>query len=304
MKTIVKALENIGDVEAALAFAANNLRGEVLEEGAAKFMIAGDKVTSLKPILDEFREFPERAIGSATLTSETSFVDHVKRHRAPSSVIFANDFRKAPVFVAVYDYHDQGTAGRVGGQPRHGGHRAKYAPAMSDEWVTWVDAAAAGYMEAGQFAEFVEDRILDIVTNPAESAVLSNLRDTLGGDWAAPTDLMTLSRGLQLNVSETVKSGTRLSSGEIQVQFEQKHTDGRGADLRVPTLFAIGIPVFREGPRYQIAVRLRYRVNGGKVTWAVAPHGLDAAWDHAFAEIVDRVATDSSTPVFRGSPEN
>lgn len=300
--TNIVPVSDVHDVEAALAFAAARLHARVETVDGISVILTPTGAQSIKVLVDEWDEFPERAIGSANLTTEAAFAAHVLRQKSASSVVFADDTRQAPKLVAVYDYHDEQTAGRLG-QPRHLGHRARYAPALSDEWVGWNRQAGAGFVDAAAFAEFVESNILDVVAAPSQSETLIQLRDVLGGEWATPSQLMELSRGLQLSISETVKSGTRLSSGEIQVQFEQKHADGSGGDLRVPTLFAVGIPVFRDGPRYQIAMRLRYRVHAGKVSWAIAPHRMDAAWDHAFAEILTRLAEVTAIPMFRGTPD-
>lgn len=259
----------------------------------------GVRLESLKPILDSYLEHPERATGFDEVHDRDSFVAHVKRHAKPHSVVFATLKPGTPELLGIFDYHEPGTAGREG-RPRHGQHGVRYPVELSEEYKAWHGFAVRGFVSPVEFAEFIEDRVMDVVAKPTESPALESLRETIGGSWATPAKLVELSRGLQLNVSETLKQASSLSSGEISVVYEAQHRDATGSQLKVPSLFAIGIPIFRGGDAYQVAVRLRYRVKEGKLVWAIAPYRLDRAWEHAFDELVDVVGTATQLPVFRG----
>ncbi len=304
-KGAIQTSEELGDVQAALAFAERTLPAADFEPAPGVLLMQlqdGQRVESLKPFIDQFRENPERAIGTAKLADEAGFVAHVNRQKAAHSVVFACDDMNRPSLLAVYDYHGPQTAGRDG-QPRHGGHRANYEIARTEEWLAWHFQEAKGYVSAAEFAEFVEDRIADVVSDPTQSPALLQLRELIGGEYASASKLMQLSRGIAINVNETLRSATSLSSGEISVVYEAKHSDPLGGTLLVPSLFAIGVPIFKNGDRYQIAVRLRYRTSGGKVTWAIDLYRADAAWDSAFAELIERVRVATELPVLLGSPE-
>ena len=113
---------------------------------------------------------------------------------------------------------------------------------------------------------------------------------------------MELSRGLQVYESSAVREVVNLSSGEGQISFQSEHTDQHGVPLKVPGLFLIAIPVFRNGPLYRIAARLRYRKNAGLVFWYDLWR-IDRTFDHAFDEALGRVRAETALPVMLGKPE-
>lgn len=126
---------------------------------------------------------------------------------------------------------------------------------------------------------------------------------SVGGRFASPTDLLELSRSLQVNVSSVVKNAVTLQSGEIAVAYTEVHNDGEGKPIKVPNLFVIGIPVFVDGPRWRMAARLRYRLQGGKILWSYSLVKAEQSFDDAFKEVVGRVADATEIPVFYGEPE-
>jgi hypothetical protein len=86
------------------------------------------------------------------------------------------------------------------------------------------------------------------------------------------------------------------------VSYDEQHRDGAGQPIRVANLFQICIPVFYAGTPYRMAVRLRYRLNGGKLSWSFLLVRPDLVFDDAFRGIVAKVE-ETGTPVFLGSPE-
>jgi hypothetical protein len=100
-----------------------------------------------------------------------------------------------------------------------------------------------------------------------------------------------------------VKQAQNLSSGEAQISYVTQHTDDDGKPLKVPSLFLIHIPVFRAGAPYEIAVRLRYRLKEGRITWFYELYRADKVFDHAFNEACANAAASTGLPVIVGSPE-
>jgi hypothetical protein len=279
--------------------AGEHARIETIQSQPVAILGESVRVESLRPILDSYLPTPDRARGFDEVHDEASFVALVNRQKAAHSVVFAHAQRGAVALKAVFDYHGELTAGRDG-TPRHCEHGVRFPVELSEEWLAWQQFAAKGFVDTTTFAEFLEERIVDVLQAPSESPALAALQELLGGLWATPLKLIELSRGLQVNVAEVVKNATSLSSGEIQLTYDSTHRDGAGQPLRVPSLFAIGIPVFRGGVRYQIAVRLRYRVRNGAISWAIAPHRWDATWQDAVDELVRSVQEKTSLPVFMG----
>jgi uncharacterized protein YfdQ (DUF2303 family) len=262
----------------------------------------GQRVVSIKDIIDEFRERPERREGAETLADESSFVAWVNRFKSDPTVIFATPDRRAPRLTAIFDYHPEG-----GPSDRTGfrAYRAVLPLALSDEWKAWSDVNGKA-MSQSDFAAFLEDRIQDVVLPPAVLPdALERFVSTVGAVLASPSQLIAVSRGLQVNVSSTVREVVTLNTGEINVKYAESHqtTDGKGAPLTVPNFFLLQIPVFYGGAPYQIPVRLRYRQQQSALTWSYHLYRPDVSFDHAFAEIKDKVAAATSVPVFEGTPE-
>src|SRR6185437_8185870 len=89
----------------------------------------------------------------------------------------------------------------------------------------------------------------------------------LGGRVATSSRMKDLSEGIEIRANETVAQVTNLQSGEGRILFQSQHSSANGEVLDVPRLFVLAIPVFRDGPLYQIVARLRYRKQGAGIVW-------------------------------------
>jgi uncharacterized protein YfdQ (DUF2303 family) len=267
---------------------------------------SGTTVTPLPAnLFDDYRAEPRFRRGTATMLSLDSLIEHLNRFKDADSVVFADDDRVAPSITAVIDYHPKGEPGTAA---RFGRHRSTFAFPLSDEWKAWVKGNAE-VMSMTDFAAFLEERLPDILALiPGEDQLSEDIEKmvtALGGEEiiASPTRLMELSRGLQVNETSTVREVVNLATGEGQVQWEATHNDATGAPLRVPKVFMIGIPVFRNGWLYRIAARLRYRKTQGKIVFWYELWRVDRTFDHAFKEAVGRVKDETELPVLIGKPE-
>lgn len=261
---------------------------------------AGKKIEDIQAILDRRLAQPRARTGRSEHTTLESFVAHAKRFGAvETSAIFADDSPSSPGLTTVYDYHDVGASG----QPRHGRHRSHYGFPLSEEWRAW-EAVDDKAMTQAQFAEFLETRVVDVLEPSAAGDSTRRLVETLGIALAGPSTLLALSRGLSVRVDAKVVQAVNLSTGETQISYEETHQSKEGGALKVPGGFAIAIPVFRGGARYQVAVRLRYRVTGAQVSWRVALHRAEASFAHAFGEACATAKSETGLPLFSGTPES
>lgn len=254
---------------------------------------------SVKKHQDEYRDKPERRKGIANLKDLPSFIAHTLRFADEDSALFANNDMEKPSLTCVFDYHRR----TAEGDPRFGTHRAHYAFPLSDEWKAWK-AKDGEPMSQADFAEFLENRISDVTAPENVSEALTALAQLLGGTFASPSKLVELSRGLNVHEGAQVKQAVNLSSGEATIQYVSQHQDDTGAPLKVPNLFLIAIPVFVAGPLYQMAVRLRYRLRSGTISWFYELYREDKVFEHAFDEACKRAAEESKLPLFIGSPES
>ncbi len=302
-------------------------------------------VDAWRNLQDKHADRPRRRSGTATLYDLASFIAHFNRHKDDNSVVFADRDRKAPRLLGVLDYNEalnvstsieNEETGEVtttvqhisGAQPRFGVHRSEYQFPLSDEWKAWVGKNGQG-MNQSEFAQFLEDHILDVLPPPTQvvsiakriddgsaqrsaggdfgqksaDELLAELLINLGTEIAGPSRMMELSRGLEAFAGHKVEGKVDLQGGANRVVFVEEHKDATGQPLVIPGVFLIGIPVFERGAPYRIAVRLRYRIRSGAMTWFFEMHQHLKVFDHAFAEAARKVADDTGRPVFLGKPE-
>lgn len=260
------------------------------------------EVHGVKGDLDEYLTAPERRMGTAILADLDSFIAHTKRFADADSVLFADPTRTDPSLTAVLDYHRAG----ADAAPRFGQHRSLYKFPLSDQWKEWTAKNGSGNaFGQGPFAEFIENRILDIIDPSTASDSVKTFVRAIGGTLAGPSKLMELSRGLSIRVGAKLNQAVNLGTGEAQFTFVSEHQDETGAPLKVPGAFVIAIPVFRGDAPYQIPVRLRYRVRegGSTVMWYYEMARVDESFDDAFRIAVNRAAKETNLPALTGKPE-
>lgn len=308
-----------GDVQAAIeAVTGLQTKVEQLDEharfGKVSFAAVpvGVKLQSLKPLFDEWLRVPERMRGTTTLFELESLAAFVNRHKREESLIFIDDSDPLkPSISVVFDAHQPESVrlttaaaeGELGQEPEPGWQefRAAYSFPMTPEWEAW-HGVSGKWQTQGSFAEFLEERI-DEVLDPSEAGeAATKMAEKLGFTLAGPTKLLDVSRGLHVRVNQNVVNAQNLTTGEIQVVFEEKHEAAGGGPSKVPGGFAIIVPVFRGGALYRIPVRVRYRIESGRVLWQLLPHRLD----RVFADAIEGAAVDlrakTAVPVLRGKP--
>ena len=291
------------DIEAAVAAAKAFGEVQVIEiegiEGSERVLSVpeGREIQSIKPLLDEYALEPDRKKGTADLARMSSFIDHAKRFKIDDSAIFADIANRAsPKLVSVLNYH-----GPAEGAQRFGDHCGVYSFPMSKEWGAWSKKFEP--MDQGAFAEFLEERILDIMEPADVGEATRLLAGRLGITLAPPQRMMELSKGLTVRVDQTVTGAVNLSSGEARIGYQETHA-GEGGPLSVPSGFAIAIPVFANEDMFTLIVRLRYRVVSNKVKWFFAIQQIDKAWETAIDEACAKVQKETGLPLFFGTPEN
>ena len=315
----------VGDLFGATReFIADHLKADVItiedpDTGIEVLLIR--EGTSIGPVpsyyYDDARDTPRFRRGTAVMTSLDSFIAHVNRFGDDDTAVFACDDRTSPKVTAVLDYHRADVTvpeyegaddtARVVGEFRHGKHRTTFAFPLSDEWKAWTKANEA-VMSMGAFAEFLEDRINDIAIAgddvPEDVSRFINVNG--GADRIADfATLFELSRGLKVYEQANVEEAVNQASGEGHIRFSVEHeTRGRtGGVVKVPTMFFIAIPIFRKGAFYRIGAQLRYRKTAEGVKFWYKLYQADRSFDHAFAEAVARVSSETPAAVFYGAPE-
>lgn len=272
-------------------------------DGSVPYLVLpkGLEVHSLKSILAEYKLRPDRKKGTSHHDTLVSFVEHVNRFKDPDvegqSALFACANASDPELICVYNYNEPGRNG-----PRFRDFRAVYRCPLSEEWKVWV-AVAGSLMEQSEFAEFIEEHVHDVIDPKDAGKNATELANILATNLATPAQLMALSRGLTVHVGKRVQNATNLSTGEAQIAFAEEHSDQAGQPLKVPAAFAIAIPVFQSGRLWQLPVRLRYRVQGGRISWILQPHRVVETFQAVFEEACAEAREKTELPLFFGRPE-
>lgn len=245
---------------------------------------------------ERYRLFPKRRKGTASALTLKSFTDLVKRHATGDSVVFADTNWRKPGFTAVIDYHPYEPEA---GPAQWGQHRVHYAFPLSEEWKAWTEKNGET-MSQLDFASFIEDHIADL-SSPTDAERIALERD-FSTKIATPSELIQLSRKLQVTVESKVTNAHTLQNGTGQIQWEEEHKGADGKPVMVPGIFLLNIAPFFMGEKVRIPVRLRYRVSG-TIKWFYQIYRPDEHVTDRVRSDLDIVAADTGLPVYEGTPE-
>ncbi|KQV27569.1 hypothetical protein ASC97_04100 [Rhizobium sp. Root1203] len=254
------------------------------------------RVDTVADLFERYRFAPARKSGTAKVTTLESFIDLGTRHATPASAIFADTDWQKPSLTMVVDYHENDT----GGTADNGKHRIRYDFPLSDEWKAWVGIDGKP-MEQTVFAEFIEDHIAELST--PDDGEEEDFRHKFGFRVAYPTEMHTLSRGLQVFAETRVKNAVTLQTGEGQIAFEEEHKDANGNKIDVPGMFILSVSPFFMGEPVRIPVRLRYRLQAGSIKWIIKLYRPDVYITKQVMRDMEKAASETGTPSFQGQPE-
>lgn len=293
-------IENDGNAAAIIRAVVETQKGELREfdaHGEREYVVelpAGRRIESLKKLIDAHRQRPERPTGFRTLTTTESFIEYVNRHKAEHSVVFLDDRNPSrPELCAVFNPHVPGEAADWED------FGAKYAFPMSDEWKVWRSEKANLSQEA--FAELIEQNIRDLVEPSTVPDSVKRTATEAKIVLAGPQKMLALSKGLTVNIDSKFTHKVNLQTGGGELFFKEEASDEHGNTLEVPGGFCLGIPVFKLGPLYPIAVRLRYRkASQTALSWTLTLFDVERVLETCIASAAEDVGIKTELPVFRG----
>lgn len=260
------------------AMAGQRIASDADGEGGAPYVLMppGYAPHSIEHLLP----YPARAKGSTKLGDADSFIRFVNENALDRTRLYGRT--DPPTFKAVFNDTNSNTG------PGWADHTATYDCPLSREWKLWN---AANKKPVGQieFAQFIEDNALDILT-PADKP-------------GAPTAAEMLEVAMTFEAKKKVNfaSGIRLDNGQQQLTYEEV-IDGttRKGQLQVPQTFWICIPVFEGAPRYFLEARFRYRIgDGGQLAvWydLIRPH---KALEDAATEVWKQIEAGTRLTIFK-----
>ncbi len=253
-----------------------------------------NRFQSLHALIEEARLAPSRRKGTATADTLKSFIDLINRHKDDRSALFGKTTWPEPKLTAVVNYDDAGT------DARHGDHRIVYTFPLTAEFKTWIEGNGKP-LDQAEFAFFLEEHSAELA---APSDAEKNIYEALFKEgFATPSEVIQLSRHLEVFVAAKAKQGIRLQTGERVVEFAEEHQNANGEKIVIPGIFMVSVPAFIDGDPVRIPARLRYRISGGSIKWFYQLY----RWENFLREQVEHDLFDAAKatelPSFQGAPE-
>lgn len=249
---------------------------------------------SLRNLIEEYRQAPEARRGTARVDTLNSFIALIDRHKDADSVIFGKTTWPKPTLTAVLNYDREGV------DARRRDHRIVYEFPLTEEFKAWVDNSGNA-MGQDLFAAFLEEHAAELAA-PMDGEV-SEYERLFKERFATPSEVLELSRHLEVFVASKAKQGVRLQTGERVIEFTEEHQNAKGERITIPGIFMVSVPAFIDGDTVRIPARLRYRISGGDIKWFYQLY----RWEFFLREQVGYDLRDAAErtelPAFEGSPE-
>lgn len=264
----------------------------------AQIPIAFDRTSSsfrsLRSLVLEYQDSLDRRKGTAHVDTLESFIKLILRHKDDQSALFGRCSWPEPKLTAVLNYN---AAGEV---VRRGDHRVVYAFPLTDEFKAWVGMNAKP-MEQEVFAAFLEEHAAELAA-PLDGERTEYER-LFGEKMATPSEVLALSRHLEVFVAARAKQGVRLQTGERVVEFAEEHQNAKGEAVVIPGIFMVSVPAFIDGEVVRIPARLRYRISSGAIKWFYQLYRWEFFLREQVEHDLDAAAKATSLPAFEGAPE-
>lgn len=259
---------------------AMNQKPMPIMDGKALVVPNGMTIKSLKDIEDLYKNVPEYRHAVVETNDFSSFVSHVIRYLSDDTVAFAtypsiSSSSAGFVIQTIMDYHPAGSDLTKAGAH---GHKINYKAQIHTRMQRWLSKERK-YMSQFDFAAFIEDNLSDL-------CYLEGFVPPFGKAVGSPADLLALSRGLEVRVSQTVTNAIRLSSGETTLQFSSENKKTDGSELVVPEWFGLNVPIFAGTSPVPLPLRLRYVVKDGEISFSFLFNNFETVLENAVSSVI------------------
>jgi uncharacterized protein YfdQ (DUF2303 family) len=230
--------------------------------------------------LEEFLPAPRRSRGVVEFRDAASLVEYVTEQHDPKSPIGATLYADLDRYSLVAILNDHGSA-----SPGWRDHRAILLARTTREWKFWqtLDGKLVGQVA---FAEHIEQGIREIVK-------------------PAAADMLELAMTFEAETQVSFKSGTTLTDGSRRLQYMQNidAKAGQTGQIAIPKEFELAIAPFEGSNPFNIAARLRYRIESENLKIGYQLDRPAALLEEAFQAFVQKVADGLNRPVMWGIPD-
>jgi uncharacterized protein YfdQ (DUF2303 family) len=248
-------------------------------ETGQPFMVIpeGSEVKDLEKMLLN----PVRKTGLVVASDTDSFIAYTKKHGSldDCTIYAAIDCDKSQ-FQLVGVINDHGAD-----NPQWRDFRCELTPKLAVEWRRWTDMNRKNFNQA-DFATFIEDNLGDIASVEG---------------FPSGAEMLAMALGFEANSTKQVRSKINLQNGNVQFEFAEEDTTKTKTTMQVFQRFTLGIPVF-DGSKdaYPLEARLKYRENGGKLTFWFELIRPDRVFKTAVQTELDAVKAALGFPIIQG----
>jgi uncharacterized protein YfdQ (DUF2303 family) len=245
-------------------------------EGMAPFIMVPKEME--REDLENLLPKPTRIRNTVAFQDLASFIAYVNLFKTPDSRIFSVRGSSAATMTACLDYHKAAAVP----EPSWCGHSATYACPPSREWITWMEKNKFSFDQEG-FSDFLETNMGDVQTPPGAT-------------------LMELALTLAIKKDVSFASGIRLQDGASQFLYNEniETMGGKEGKLTLPDRFTLALAPFDGGQKYAVTARLRYRLNGRKLTFTYELLEVHRVMKDAFDGVRTETEKATSIPVWLG----
>ncbi|MFC8625653.1 DUF2303 family protein [Streptomyces anulatus] len=220
---------------------------------------------------------PARKSGTTLVRDVDSFLAYFDKHGDSNTEVYADVERRT--ITAVLDAHTDEDA-------RWGGHRVELHLRETSAWRAWTSMDGQ-LVPQGQFAEFIEDNLVDLVEPTAAT-------------------MLELAESFEVTTSAEFQSSQRLDSGARKFSYVEEQTGkaGHKGDITIPATLTLALRPFEGTEPYKVIARFKYRLDKAKGELRLGfkierPGDVLAA---AFADIRTLIDSDVPMAVLNGAP--
>lgn len=225
----------------------------------------------------EFTGKPPRKTGTTVVRDVPSFLAYFDKHGDDDSEVYADVERRT--ITAVLDAH-------TGEDARWGGHRLELHLRETAAWRAWTSMDGQ-LVPQGQFAEFVEDNLVDLV-EPDSATMLE------------------LAESFEVTTSAEFQSSQRLDSGARKFSYVEEQTGkaGHKGDITIPATLTLALRPFEGCEPFKVTARFKYRLDKvkGELRLGFKIERPGDTLTAAFEDIRTLIDSDVPMAVLNGAP--
>ena len=237
----------------------------------------GHEIKSLENLLSA----PTRKRANVSVSTTGSFVDYIKKHGSlDECVIYADIDAEKSLCVLDAIINDNGAD-----NPEWRDHRCTFTPALSVEWKRWIQKNGEKMAQA-DFATWLEDNLSDIANVP---------------NMPTGAQMLTMALAFEATAEKKLKSRINLQSGGVRFEYVEDEDKDTRTSMEVFQRFTLGLPVFDgSSDAYPVEARLKYRDNGGKVTFWYELIRPDRAFKTSVQSALDQIKNATGFMIIQG----